>query len=440
MHCTTSGTLGASAQVVLILPGHPPYDTARQVWNRAIDRRPAAIVRAESVDEIRRTIEWARTDGLPLAVRSGGHSQAGHGTCDGGIVLDLGALRAIEVDADRRTARVAAGARVSDVQDATQARGLLTPMGGCKEVGIGGLTLGGGENFLMGTYGMVCDNVVRAEVVLADGRLVIASEEEHADLFWAIRGGGGNFGVVTSFDYRLYPVFDVLFGQLLFPLTRTREVMRIYRDLIASAPDELDTSCGLSPDDDAAAFSVNVCFCGGPAEGNRILERFRAALEPADDTVKWSPYCADLVIPATPSSGTGVFLSGLHDEVIDAFASAVLSAPPAASAVFSHFHGAVTRVPQNAMAFPLRQPGFDLFISVPWETAEARARAEDWMTALRPLRAFGCGVYVNNLNQDEADRVREAYGPNYARLAEIKEIYDPENVWRINHNVGPLGC
>ena len=422
----------------VVLPGNLAYDDVRRVWNLAIDRHPSSIVRCADVDDVRRTIEFARTHDLPLAVRSGGHSQAGHGTCDGGIVLDLGALRAQEVDRDRQVVRAASGARVSDVQNATQAHGLLTPMGGCPEVGIGGLTLGGGENFLMARLGIVCDNVVRAEVVTADGEVVSASADEHADLFWAIRGGGGNFGVVVSLEYRLYPAIDVLFGQLFFTIDRTKDAMRRYLTLVADAPDELNTSCGLAAPADGPAFSVNFCFCGARSDGDRMLAAFRAALRADQDTVHWSPYGADLVVPAAPSVGTGFFIPRMRDEIVDAFADAVPQAPQGATAVFSHFHGAVTRVPVNAMAFPLRHPGFDLFITAPWHTPRGHEHATRWTAALAgALRPFARGVYVNNLNTDEAHRVRDAYGPNFDRLLAIKTTYDPANLFRVNHNVQP---
>ena len=420
----------------VILPGDIPYESGRRVWNLAVDRRPAAIVQCAEVDDVMKTIAFARAEALPLAVRSGGHSQAGHGTCEGGIVLDLSALRAIAVDPERRIARVAAGARVTDVQDAVQAHGLMTPMGGCKDVGIGGLTLGGGENFLMAKYGIVCDNVVRAELVTADGRILVASDAENPDLFWALRGGGGNFGVVTSFDYRLYEARDVLFGQFLFPVPDAAKTMRIYRDLIANAPDELDTSCGPASQTDSPRFAVTMCFCGDRARGDEYLARFRAALHPEKDSMEWQPYCASLVEPPAPSTGTGLFLSALHDEVIDIFAEALVDAPRLATGTFSHFHGAVTRVPQDATAFPLRRPGFDFYTSVSWQTEAERHEADRWMKPLgAALRPFGTGVYVNNLNADEAGRVPEAYGPNYERLASIKRKYDPDNFFRINHNI-----
>ena len=420
------------------MPGDTVYDDARRVWNRAIDRRPSAIVRCADADDVRRAIDLARTTGVPLAVRSGGHSQAGLGVCDGGIVVDLGALRAVTVDAEHRSVRVASGARVADVMDATQARGLVTPMGGCPEVGVGGLTVGGGENFLMARFGAVCDNLLSAEIVTADDELVTASASENADLFWAIRGGGGNFGVATMFEYRLHVVGDVLSGQLLFPIARAKEVMRRYRDLMETVADDFETSGGLTPLSDGSAFFIAVCHSGDGPSGERAMERWRSALRPDSDTVKWSPYSADLVVPAAPSVGTGHFLCELTDEVIDRFVDAIASAPPAAAAVWNDFHGAVTRVPQEAMAFPQRRRGYDLHISVPWEDQPSREAARRWVSALsESMRPFAQGVYVNNLNEHEPHRVAEAYGANFARLKQIKAKYDPANFFRVNHNITP---
>lgn len=424
----------------LVLPGDEAYDAARVVWNRAIDRRPAAIVRCADAQDVARTIEFARTRDLLLAVRSGGHSQAGLGTCSDGLVLDLSSFRGVGVDPVARTCRVAAGARVADVMDATKRFGLLTPMGGCPDVGVGGLTLGGGENFLMAKHGAVCDNVLSADVVLANGRVVTASDLNEPDLFWAIRGGNGNFGVVTSFTYRLYEIPEVLSGELVFPIADARETMRRYRELMADAPDGLSTSGGLSPIPHGPMFFFSICFCGDHAEGDALLERWVEQLRPDSHNVEWAPYSSDLSVPAAPSVGTGRFLPELSDPVIDTLADAMTKAPATASAIWNDFHGAVTRVPIEAMAFPLRQPGFDLFLSVPWTTTEERDDAIEWSTRLSTsLAPFSRGVYVNNLNETEARRVPEAYGPQYERLRVIKAKYDPENFFRLNHNIRPAG-
>jgi FAD/FMN-containing dehydrogenase len=314
-------------------------------------------------------------------------------------------------------------------------------MGGCPDVGVGGLTLGGGENFLMASYGAVCDNVLAAEIVTADGRALTLSADDHADLFWAIRGGGGNFGIVTSFDYRLHPVVEVLSGMLLFPVSRVRETLRRYRDLMGAVPDALETSGGLTFRDGQPVFFIALCHCGGRRDGESVVHHWQTVLRSESDTVGWSPYSADLVVPAAPSTGTGVFLPALPDEVIDLLAAAMAQAPESATATWNDFHGAVTRVPRDAMAFPLRERGFDLFISAPWHDDEASRRAAlAWVHGLRDaLAPFGRGVYVNNLDADESHRIPDAYGSHYDRLAATKAIHDPDNVFRVNHNIPPAG-
>jgi FAD/FMN-containing dehydrogenase len=422
----------------VIVPGDAAYEDARHVWNLAVDRRPAAIVRCANADDIRRTVELARARDLPLAIRSGGHSQAGHGVCAGGVVVDLSSLRAIAVDPDRRRVHVAAGARGRDVLAATEAHGLVTPMGGCPDVGVGGLTLGGGENFLMARFGAVCDNLLSAEVVTADGRLLTVGPDAHADLFWALRGGGGNFGVVVAFEYRMHDVGELLAGQFTFPIERAAETMKRYRDLMRDPPDELETSGGLTPDE--RRFFLALTISGDRTKAEHLAGEWRMRLQPEDDTLKWASYSAGLVVPAAPSTGTGVFLRDLTDEVVAIVAAAIAAAPPSASVVWNDFHGAVTRVAADATAFPLRRRGYDLFVSAPWTSPDSRARAVAWVEDVgRRLRPFGAGVYVNNLTDEEAHRVPEAYGPNYQRLAGIKRTYDPENFFHTNHNIVPAG-
>jgi hypothetical protein len=422
----------------VVLPEDAAYDEARQVWNRAVDRRPAAIVRCASVDDVRRGLEFAETQRIEIAVRSGGHSQAGHGVADGALVLDLRGLNRVTVDPPSLSARVEGGAIVSELMTALRPYGLVTPTGGCPDVGLGGLTLGGGENMLMARYGAVCDNVLATELVLADGRLVVANSREHPDLFWAVRGGGGNFGIATRFEYQLVRHASMLSGLLYFPVVRTAEVLRIYRDLMVQAPDELQTAGGLMGTPDGLTLMVSFCYCGVLAEGGRIADRWRKALRPTKDTLQAGPYTSEFSMGAGPSAGGGVFLPELSDAVIDVLASSYPTAPPDASAVWNDFHGAVTRVPIDATAFSLRRPGFDLFISAPWQDAEGRKRTLAWVRGLHDsLQAHARGVYVNNLEDEGEARVHEAYGPNYARLARVKAQYDPRNVFHVNQNIPP---
>jgi hypothetical protein len=422
----------------LIVPGQGGYDSARLVWNRAKDERPAAIVRCADADDVIRTIEVARSSSAPLAVRGGGHSQAGHGVCDGGIVLDLRRMDGIRVDPAAGLVRAGGGALVSTLLDALSPHGMVTPTGGCPDVGVGGLTLGGGENLLMARYGAVCDNVVSAQVVTADGRVLTASAAEHGDLYWALRGGGGNFGVVTAFEYRAYPLTRVLSGQLYFPLARTRDVLHRYRDLMRKAPDDLQTSGGLMSAPDGPTLFIAFCHCGDEPSGRRLLDAWRAGLRPESDNVEDKPYAAEFTMPSAPSTGTGAFLPDLYDEVIEILAERLPEAPADSMAVWNDYHGAVTRVAPEEGAFPFRHSGFDLFIMAPWNTPGEHERAAGWVAGLRDsLRPFTRGVYVNNLEDEGAERVRAAYGSSYDRLAKIKARYDPGNVFRRNQNIEP---
>jgi hypothetical protein len=422
----------------VVLPDDVAYNEARQVWNRAVDRRPAAIVCCASVDDVRRGLEFAVTHGLEIAVRSGGHSQAGHGVADGALVLDLRGLNRVTVNRSALSARVQGGTIVSELMTALGPYGLLTPTGGCPDVGLGGLTLGGGENMLMARYGAVCDNVLATEVVLADGRLVVADPREHPDLFWAIRGGGGNFGIVTSFEYQLVRLDLVLSGLLYFPVSRTADMLRVYRDLIVDAPDELQTAGGLTGTPHGAELFVSFCYCGDLQEGERVADRWRKLLRPTKDTVQAGPYTSEFSMGDGPSAGGGAFLPALSDAVIDVLASSYPGAPPNASAVWNDFHGAVTRVPVEATAFPLRRRGFDLFITAPWQDEKGRSQALTWLRDLQhSLQPHAHGVYVNNLEDEGEARVREAYGPNYPRLSRVKAQYDPRNIFRVNQNITP---
>ena len=430
--------LGASLEGRLIRPGDAGYESARLVWNRAVDRRPVAIAHCATAADVARTLDFARQQGLPLAVRGGGHNQAGLAASDGGVVIDTGGMQQVAVDVPRQIVRAAGGVRVAGLLSATNAHGLITPSGGCPDVGIAGLTLGGGESLVMAKYGAVCDNVLSAEVVTADGSVLRASADEHADLFWALRGGGGNFGVVTAFEYRLFPLREMLAGVLLFPLSRTREVLSRYRDLLRDAPDELETSGGLTPQSDGPMLAITLCHCGDRAAAESTAARWRTALAPVSDTLERRAYTAELDVPPAPSAGSGVFLPELSDAVIDILDQEFAQAPPRADAVWNDFHGAVTRVPVAAMAFPLRDHGYDLFINAPWSEPEREAGARAWVARLRDrLMPFSRGVYVNNLDAEGPARVQEAYGPNYDRLRAVKRTYDPDNVFRGNQNIVP---
>ena len=419
-------------------PGDPGYDAARRVWNLDIDRHPAAIVYPESPDAVAQAVRFARERELPLAVRSGGHSQAGHSVCEGGIVIDLARLDRIVVDPGRGTVRTGSGVRTGALLAALSPAGLITPTGGCPDVGIGGLTLGGGTGAVMAKFGATCDNLLSADVVTASGELITASASQHPDLFWALRGGGGNFGIVTSFELRAHPLDRVLSARFLFPVSRTSEVTRRYRELLPDVPDDLQTSGGIVSSETHPTFFIALCHCGEANAANRVVERWRAALRPDTDDIAWTPYTADLELPAIAGDGTGAFLPDLSDALIDVLAGSFAAAPPFCTAAWNDYHGAVTRVAGDATAFPLRHRGCDLFVHAGWRAEEDRGAALVWLHELSTgLRPYAAGVYVNSLGHEPMSRTADAYGPNYERLCAVKSRYDPTNIFRHNHNIPP---
>ncbi len=426
----------------VILPGDRAYELQRLVWNRAFDRHPGFIVRCADATDVVKAVELARAHDLLAAVRSGGHSLAGHSVCDGGVVIDLGNMKNIDVDSANLIVEAGAGVRVWQLDRATQAHGLATPSGGCPDVGIAGLTLGGGETNLMAKYGTACDNLLSADVVTADGRVLTASNEENSDLFWAVRGGGGNFGVATSFRYRLYPVTKVLAGMLTVPLARSRDALRGYRDFMRIAPDELMTSGGLIPTGQESIFGISVCYCGELKNGEKVIAALQSALGSKESDVKTMPYLeyqsTSFVAPPAAGVATGFFLPELNDSVIDVIASHLASAPPASLAVWNDFHGAVTRRSVGEMAFPLREPGYDLFLISEWKTPAEKKAASEWVTRFgADIQPFSRGAYINNLGDEGEGRARNAYGANYGRLAELKKKYDPTNFFHLNQNIAP---
>lgn len=426
----------------VITPVASDYQSSRLVFNRAFDLHPALIVRCAGASDVARALDFARRQNLPLAVRGGGHSHAGYGVCDGGVVIDLSAMKRVDVDATRRVARAEAGSLVRDLDQATQRFALATPSGGCSTVGIAGLTLGGGEAHLMPKYGAPCDNLISARVVTVDGRQVTASQESNPDLFWAIRGGGGNFGVVTSFAYRLHPVTDVLAGALLYPPGRISELLHAYIKFTAAAPDEMMVLGEVLPSEKGPRFRMQVCYCGQPGIGNGLLQSLRAPIRPQEDQVKIMSY---LDHQAAGFSGapiaafqTSLFLPKLPEAAVAAIATATKDAPRQFRVLIVPFHGAVTRVRSSSMAFALRQQGYELQVAGRWSAPEEKSAAVRWVHALRDsLQPFTHGVYVNGLGETSAALVKAAYGPNYPRLVQIKLKYDPTNVLRLNQNIPP---
>ena len=432
----------------LLLPDNPHYDEARRVWNGMIDRRPAAIARARTTDDVVAAARFAREHGLEIAVRGGGHSAAGLAVLDDGLVIDLTEMNQVQVDPDRRIARAGGGATWADFDAATQAHGLATTGGAISMTGIAGLTLGGGLGWLMRSRGLACDNLIGAEVVLADGSVVRTSETEWPELLWGLRGGGGNFGVVTEFEYRLTPLDGMYAGLLLYPRERAVEAFQNYREQTASAPDELTTFFALLSTPDGVPVAAYVpAFAGDAAAGEAAVAGYRALGEPIADMVGPMPYVAlQRMLDEGFQSGPHVywrshFLTGLPGEAIDIMVAAANAAPsPMNSVLVEHVGGAVARVGKDETAFDHRDADYNFAVIAKWiDPADAEANiawARELWDAMTP---FARGAYVNYLGVgDNAERVRAAYSPEkYARLAALKREVDPENLFRRNQNIPP---
>src|SRR5215469_8979122 len=426
----------------VITPEVSGYESARLIFNRAFDLHPALIVRCADSLDVARVLEFAQSQKAQLAVRGGGHSRLGYAMCDGGVVVDLSGMNRVEVDARKRVARAEAGALVRDLDVATQRFGLATTSGGCPTVGIAGLTLGGGEGKLMGKYGAACDNLISAQLVTQDGRQVEASQESNPDLFWAIRGGGGNFGVVTALEYQLHPVTDVLAGTLMYPAGRIPQLLQAFVKFVAAEPDEMDVLAQLLPSERGPRCRMDVCFCGDPRIGNDFLRPLRA-LKPQEDNVKVTSYltvqsAGGFLQAPVAHFQTDLFLPELSDAAMAAITAAINDAPLRAKVIVVPLRGAISRVASSDMAFALRQPGYEVDVASVWSDPVEKASAVQWVKALRDrLQPLANGVYGNQLGETSEALVRAAYGPNYARLAEIKKKYDPNNVLHLNQNIKP---
>ncbi len=432
----------------MLRPGDGAYDEARKLWNGMFDRRPALIARCEGTADVMSAVNFARNHRLQVAVRGGGHSFPGHSVCEGGLVIDLSPMKAIRVDPAARTAQAQAGAKWLEFDHETQAFGLATTGGTASDTGIAGLTLGGGLGWLSSKYGLTVDNLISADVVLADGRFLTASATQNQDLFWGLRGGSGNFGVVTSFEYQLHAVGPtILGGMVVYPLTKAKEMLRFYREFTRTAPDELTIYAGLlNPPDGATVAALICCYCGPLDKGEQVVRPLKSFGPPLQNMLGPIPYTAqqsltDAALPAGSYYYTkGGFLPDLTDEAIEVFAEYAATKPSPLSAVLVQtVCGAASRVDSSATAFPHRRFPYAPVIVSQWlDTAGSDKNvgwARDFWKALQPFA--GGGAYVNDLGQDDDDRVRTAYGANFERLATLKKTYDPENLFRLNPNIKP---
>jgi len=432
----------------LILPADQEYDRARRVeyWNPTTDKHPIMIARCAQADDVARCVDFARQHDLAIAVRSGGHSFLGWGTCDDGLILDVSQMKTISIDPNQRTAQAGAGVVAHELDAAAATYGLAPILGECPTVGIAGLTLGGGLGWLSGKHGAVCDNLLSANLITVDSRSIVASAESNADLFWAIRGGGGNFGIVTSLEYRLYPVNDVLAGVFTYPLQEARNVLRFYREFMVAAPDELQAVVALSPRENGV---VNVTFVhpGDLNVGNELINRFRTFMTPTRDTVQPRPYAemfpppAEFVPPAF-STIKGSYIEQLLDEAIDMAIECFAQAPSGCAIGFDHYvHGEVCRVASDSTAFELRVPGaLHMWIMSVWDDPAAASASMAWAeNTWQLLQPYSSGrMYANYMSAEGEQAVKAAYGSNYARLRTVKTKFDPDNFLRRNQNVQPI--
>jgi hypothetical protein len=435
----------------LISPSDEGYDSARRVWNGMIDKYPALIVRCTDVSDVTRAVQFADRQHLPVAVRGGGHSFAGSGTCDDGIVIDLSPMKRVQIDPIKHTAWVQAGVTLGEFIRETQTFGLAAPVGTASETGLAGLTLGGGLGWLMGKYGLTIDNLLAVDIVLADGRVLRASATEHADLFWGVRGGGGNFGIVTAFEFQLHQVGPLLAGMVLHPLDRAREVLDFYREFTRTAPDELTAGAGLAtmPNGTSGAALV-LCYCGPLEEGERLIEPVRTFGSPLIETIRPMSYLELIsMLDAFVPRGRHYYskahsLKQLDDEALKTITDYSSACPaPLTQVILQHVHSAAIRVDPTQAAFALREEHYPLQIMTAWDQGTA-SEADTYIrwtrafwTAMEPFAANG--TYINFLGSEEEGLapVRASYGINYERLVALKNKYDRTNFFHLNQNIKP---
>jgi FAD/FMN-containing dehydrogenase len=442
-------SLRSNVRGELVVAGDARYDEARRVWNGNVDRRPGLIVRCAGAADVQQAVNFARSLGLLVSIRGGGHSAPGYGTNEGGLVIDLSPMKGIRVDPDARTVSAQGGVLWRELDHETQAYGLATTGGTVSNTGITGLTLGGGLGWLMGKHGLTVDNLISADLVTADGEFRKASAKDNPDLFWALRGGGGNFGVVTSFEYRLHPVTQVLGGMVIYPLDQARDVLRFYRDFCGTLPDEAEAYAALLTAPQGMPVAALILGYNGPiAEGEKVLAPPRRFGKPIADVVAPMPYAARQRMLDEPNATHGLqrywrsaFTEQISDGLIDVMVEGASSfSSPLSALLFFHMHGAATRVSPLATAFAPRRTQWDFDAIGQWADAGQSATHTGWVRALwTKLEPHLKGsAYVNHLAADDRpEKVRASYGDNYARLRALKATYDPKNLFRVNANIAP---
>ncbi|SFQ16947.1 FAD/FMN-containing dehydrogenase [Mesorhizobium sp. NFR06] len=435
----------------LLRPGDVGYDDARTIYNAMIDRRPALIARCAGVSDVIQSVNFARDSGLLLSVRGGGHNVSGNAVCDGGMMIDLSPMKSIRVDPERRTARSEPGVLWREFDHETQAFGLATTGGVVSTTGVAGLTLGGGIGWLMGCHGLACDNLRSADIVTAEGQLVTASGSQNADLFWGLRGGGGNFGIATSFEFQLHPVGQVLGGLIIHPLDRAVDLIRFYDQFTRNTPDEFGSmALFVTSPEGERVVAIAVCYNGAIEDGEAVLEPLRGWGAPLADTIAPITYSEvqSMFDPGFPAGHRNYwkssFLAELDDTAVELVVDHVRRCPSPSSAIaIEQFGGAVSRIGTDETAFNHRDARYNLLILGIWPGKADRDENVQWVRGLWDAMApySSGGVYVNYLGAvaDEGpERVAAAYGPEkYARLAALKNKYDPANLFRLNQNIWP---
>jgi len=442
----------------VVLPGDGGYDEGRRIWNAMIDRRPAVIVQCAAAEDVPPAIAFARENGLEISVRGGGHNIAGYSVCDDGLMIDFSKMKTVRVEPKTRRAYVEPGARLADFDEAIQAHGLATPVGINSTTGIAGLTLGGGFGWLTRKHGLTVDNLISAEMVTADGETVRADANSNQDLFWAIRGGGGNFGVVTQFEFKLHPVGpQVLAGLIVFPFNQAKQVLRQYREFAKSAPRELTVWVVLRPAPPLPFLPASmhgkevavlaVFYSGEIAEGERLIAPLRRFGDPVGEHVGPQPYIQwqqdfdPLLTPGARNYWKSHNFTELADGALDTVIEYVGKLPSPQCEIFlGHIEGAANEVPAGATAYSARDAKFVVNVHTRWENAGEDEKCIAWSRAFFKAAApyASSGAYVNFMTEEESERVSAAYGPNYARLVEIKKRYDPENIFHLNQNIKPV--
>lgn len=430
----------------VILPSDRRYADAARVWNRAVSKAPAAVIRCASNADILRSIEIAHSEDLPVAVRAGGHSYAGHGVCDRGIVIDLTLTKRVVVDPARRTVAVEAGVLAGELDDKTEPFGLATPLGSCRDVGVAGYALGGGEGALTPRLGYGCDNLTRAQIILADARILTTSDEQHPELFWAIRGAGANFGIVTAMEFKLHPVSQVLSGHLQFPFRDARSVLRFVSGFASQVPDDLFLIFSVVRRSGQPILDIGVVWSGDLKAGEQALRPLLSHTRPARNTIAIRSYFEEQRAGSNEPHGAANRRRAGHFEHLGVGIIEVMlehlehSSRDGDGITLMYWHGPWSSEPDDN-AFGFRRAGYEYWIHTYWQDSAERSSATEWVDAFFvAMRPFSTGaVYVNDLEEEGESRVRAAYGDKYDRLAQLKARFDPENFFRSNQNIVPAG-